>query len=334
MSGNDNKLHYVHRLNYTTQERLVGLFVLAAIVLLIASLAFSRHSSYLFADKFTLHAYMQNAQGVTPETAVRVSGVEVGRVESVDLAEDNRIQVTLRILERFRDLIRTDSVASLNKLSVLGNAVIEITPGDPALPVLADSGTIPVREAASLDEMIARITPAMENLVAAAERLGAVGAQIEPGTVTAAMQDMAATTANLRDITARIRAGEGAAGRLLADEKFSADLAETLEGTLTALKLTSQRLEELRPVLDNTRDATGELPALIAESRELAAQLNVTVSALNRQVEQLPDMVLRTRALMDEAERTLRAIQNTWPVSSSIANEPAPEILPPQPPND
>lgn len=313
---------------------MAGLFVILALLFLVAALAFNRQSSFLFAEKFTLHARMKNAQGVGTDTAVRISGVEVGQVSAIDLGEDNRIVVTLRIREQFHPLIRTDSEAALNKLSVLGNAVLEISAGNPDLPEIPDGGSIRVKESVSLDEMIARVTPAMENLVAAAEKLGGIGAGIEPENVTRTLEDLAVTTANLRDITTRMRAGDGAVGRLLADEKFSADLAASLEATLSALQLTSQRLHDLGPVLDNTQMATSELPELIRQSRELATQLTMTVNTLNGQVEQMPDMVLRTRALMDQAQRTLEALQNTWPISSSMKEETQRDVLPPQPVND
>src|SRR5689334_18162863 len=66
------QVHYIHRLNYTARERLVGVFVLTSILLLFLMLVFSKDAARLFAKKFTLHAYITNAQGVSTDTHVFV----------------------------------------------------------------------------------------------------------------------------------------------------------------------------------------------------------------------------------------------------------------------
>ena len=48
------QVHYIHRLSYTARERLVGVFVLLAILLLFLTVAFNRQTEDFFAPKFTL----------------------------------------------------------------------------------------------------------------------------------------------------------------------------------------------------------------------------------------------------------------------------------------
>ena len=65
----------------------------------------------------------------------------------------------------------------------------------------------------------------------------------------------------------------------------------------------------------------------------LVRQINETVAVMSDQLYQFPDLVPRTRVVLEEMERTLKAIQNTWPVSGSIApSEPA-RLLAPRPSN-
>ena len=136
------RIHYVHRLSYTALERLVGAFVLIALLLLVVLFVYSREAKTLFADKFVLIAYMRNAQSITTDTKVLISGIEVGEVRTVDLGDDNLIRVELEVLERFHSLVHQDSRASLSKLSMIGKATIEVSAGTIELPLIPDGGVI------------------------------------------------------------------------------------------------------------------------------------------------------------------------------------------------
>lgn len=265
----DGRTHYIHRLSYTAQERLVGAFVLSGFVLLLLLVVFSREAQTLFADKFTLQAYMNNAQGVTVDTEVLISGVEVGRVRSLDVTENNVIRVEMELLERFHSLVREDSRAALSKLSMIGKPSIEIRAGNPSLPELPDGGTVALAESLSIDQLMTDLAPAMKNFLRILERFDQVAQAVDP-------QDVGGTARNL-----------------------------------------------------NT--ASGDLPALVNEMQRVVAQLNTTMGTVNYEMQQLPDLVLRSRQLMEQLDRTLYGAQNTWPLSSSVPPPPEQQLVDPRP---
>lgn len=92
-----DRVHYIHRLSYTARERLVGAFVLIAIALMFIALLFNQQTARLFERKFTLHAYIHNAQGINTDTPVVVSGLNVGTVSATGITPGNRISLTMRI---------------------------------------------------------------------------------------------------------------------------------------------------------------------------------------------------------------------------------------------
>src|SRR5260221_2746023 len=100
------RVHYIHGLSYTMQERLVGAFVLSALVIGALLFFYSGQATTLFAKKFAITATLRNAQGLGPDAKVFISGVEVGRVKSIDITEMNDIRLTLVLLERFHGLVR------------------------------------------------------------------------------------------------------------------------------------------------------------------------------------------------------------------------------------
>lgn len=263
------RVHYLHRLSYSTQERLVGAFVLSGLLLMFLLGVYSRETATLFAEKFTVVTYMKDARGVTVDTQVLMSGVQVGRVRRLEVVGDNLIRVEIEMLERFHPLLRRDARAALSKLSMIGKPSIEIRGGSADQPELADGESIPLTEPPDLDQILTDLAPAMRNIQQILERLSAISGAIEPGHVGAVTRNLSA--------------------------------------------------------------ASGDLPALIGEARTVVGQMNTTMTTINYEMQQLPDLVLRSRQLMDEMDRTLQGVQNTWPVSGAMAPPPGQQVVEPRP---
>ncbi len=74
-----------------------------------------------------LFATFDDIGGLSPRSSVRVGGVRVGRVESIDLDEDLRARVRLNLA---RDLeLSIDSAAAIRTSGLLGDQFIALEPG-------------------------------------------------------------------------------------------------------------------------------------------------------------------------------------------------------------
>ena len=94
----------------------------------------------------------KEATQLAVEADVRISGVPVGRVKTVEPdAETGRSTATIELQQRYAPLPQ-DSKAILRQKTLLGETYVELTPGDP------DDGTIP--EGGSLEE--GQISPTVE----------------------------------------------------------------------------------------------------------------------------------------------------------------------------
>ncbi len=330
----EKRTHYIHSLSYTARERLTGAFVLIAIALLFAALAFNQQTARFFARKFTLYAYLHNAQGVSIGTPVTASGLFVGSVSNISITPNNRIAITMRILQKNHKLIRVDSRAGLSKLSLLGNAAIEITAGSPDKPLMPDGATIPLAEPLSVDQIMAQVAPVLEHVKDTLAKIDAVSSKIDPQDVVHVVNNLAVVSANLKAISGQLASGQGTAGKLLYDRDTAANVTDAVQALAGTLKETQASLKTIQPLLANANTASADLPALIAQSRKLITQLNTTIGTVNYQLQALPDMVMRTRQILDNTDQTLQAIQNTWPISSSVPKATRTVITPVHPPNE
>ncbi|MGH7193371.1 MAG: MlaD family protein, partial [Candidatus Saccharimonadales bacterium] len=295
--------------------------------LLFLALVFNQQTARYFQKKFVLHAYMHNAQGINTDTHVIVSGLDVGNVSAVGITPDNRIAITMKILEKYHNLIRADSKAGLSKLSVLGNTAIEITAGSPNRPPIPNNATIRLEEPLSVDQILAQVAPVLDNVKSTLARLDEISTQIDPKQVGLIVQNLAAVSTNLKSVSGQMASGHGTIGKLLYDPHTEADLA----GAIQSLNVSLKNLQQL---VKNASAASNDLPDLVSHGTLLVNQLNTTMGGVNAQMQSLPAMVLQTRQVLDNTDRTLRALQNTWPISSSVAPPPAEKVVAPRPPND
>lgn len=111
-------------------ELFVGLFVALAIAALIMlALKVANQGSAGTGDTYRLYAKFDNIGGLKERSAVKVGGVTIGRVESIQLdPEDFTPVVALSISEQYTSFPETSSVSILTS-GLLGEQYVGFQPG-------------------------------------------------------------------------------------------------------------------------------------------------------------------------------------------------------------
>jgi len=288
---NDNKrnnAHYIHRLSYTTQEQLVGVFVLAAIALLAWLLITSQKTQNLFEEHITLYGSMDSIRAVEEGTNIIISGLNIGTVSEINIDSSNNLIITMRILKKYQKLIRTDSVAELLsfKFALLGKSFIEISAGSPELPVLEDGSTLSIKESLNLGKLLAQVEPVIHTLHDSINRMNEILNAIEPKQISQNIDNLQSISDDLKVVITQINKGKGLAGSVIYNE----DLQKDVLGSAANLK--------------NITDKT-----------------LILVESLQQRVDEIPELTEKVKPLLDEADKTLKATQNIWPLSGSMPED-------------
>ena len=296
---NTPRTHYIHRLSYSAQERIVGAFLLIAIGILVWLLFTSESSKISFEEYFTLYGELEPNQSVNTNSEVIISGLTAGNVEDVSINQQNKIVVTLRMLERYHSLIRTDSVARIEALNlgVINKSVIEFSVGNPELPLMADGSKINIKSSFDIKKLMATLAPALDNLVSTIEQANQLLAAIDPVVVSDSINNLNAISKDVRAITAQVKSGDGVANQVIYDNALASNM---------------------RAIASNLDVAT--------------AQFDRLLSVINKELESVPGLMKKVEPLIKEADKTIKATQRIWPLSSAIGDEKKTERLTPQAP--
>lgn len=116
----------------------------------------------LKADGYRFTVPFKEAGQLAQEADVRISGVRVGTVKSIKTDPvSGRSKVVVQMLPQYSP-VAEDSRAMLRAKSLLGENYLELTPGNPSGPFVADNGTLPqgnIKPSVELDEIFRAFDP-------------------------------------------------------------------------------------------------------------------------------------------------------------------------------
>ena len=113
-------------------------------------------------DGYQITVPFKEAGQLAQQADVRISGVRVGTVKAIVTdPKSGSSNVTVEMLPQYSP-VATDSRAMLRAKSLLGETYLELTPGNPDGPFVADNGTLPrgnIKPSVELDEIFRAFDP-------------------------------------------------------------------------------------------------------------------------------------------------------------------------------
>lgn len=178
----------------------LGAFILGTISILVLGIFIIGSKKFLFTPTYTLRTKFANVVGLQAGADVLIGGVHSGTVRSIDLPHKagDQVAVVLEINSSTRDIIKQDSVATIETEGLLGNQFVAVSFGSADKPEVKDGDTIasvaPLEMGAMLDKankILDSGKTAMVNITQVTEHLNSVSAKIDQGkgTVGALVND-------------------------------------------------------------------------------------------------------------------------------------------------
>ena len=122
-----------------------------ALVVIVVGCYFGFTKANPFANPYELQAVFDNVNNLKPRSPVRIAGIEVGKVTKVEPIEegDGAARVTMEIQDKGLPIHEDAEIKVRPRIFLEGNFFVDIQPGSPSAPELADGGTIPMGQTAA-----------------------------------------------------------------------------------------------------------------------------------------------------------------------------------------
>jgi phospholipid/cholesterol/gamma-HCH transport system substrate-binding protein len=122
-----------------TTEFKTGMIVVLAVI---TGVVFYAKTTDLSAKPYKLVTYFNYAEGIKPDSIVKLSGIDVGRVEKIEFKymPETKIELVLSLDKKAK--IHEDSIAFISTSGMIGDAYIGITPGSSDKAYVREGATL------------------------------------------------------------------------------------------------------------------------------------------------------------------------------------------------
>lgn len=241
----------------------VSIVVLAMLMVM----AFKADSLPLIGGGTTYYANFSEAGGLKTGDEVRVAGVRVGKVDSIEL-DGNQVKVGFKIREKVN--FGENSGAGVRVKTLLGDMFLELQPAGEGQ--MKAGATIPVDR-----------TESPYDVVEAFEGLADTSANIDKDQLAAALTTLADLTRSTPEEFQAALTGVSDLSRNLAAKD------ERIESLLTQLDRVTKVLDERDEDLIALMNDANQLFAALVERREAVHNLLISTQQLSKELSQLVD---------------------------------------------
>ncbi len=230
--------------------------------------------------------YFQNAAGLEKDAPVRVAGVTVGKVISVDLS-DGKAEVEVLFTKPVK--LYSNAVAKIETMGLMGEKYVEINPGHPPASPLPPGATIKNTQVpASMDEVMSSLNQLLTKFNQALvtpdgkNRLAIIMDKVTQLTnsVNKVVNDVDTVVVENRETVRKVL--ENA---LALSEMLKEDLPQILDNvnTLTTQlsQMTLENRQDIRQIVVNLKEATAKAPQIAQNLDRLTQKLQKLLNQKN-----------------------------------------------------
>ncbi len=189
----------------------LGAFIVTTLAFLALGTFIIGNKQYLFTPTYRLKAQFANVVGLDVGAGVRVGGVHRGAVHSIDLPHQpgDKITVVMDLDSRTHDIIKQDSVASIETEGLLGNEYMAISFGTAGAANVHNGDTISSQPPIAMSDLIKKSRDILDSS-------------------QQAIKNVTLATASLSSVSAKIDQGQGTVGELINNKTTYLALNQTM----------------------------------------------------------------------------------------------------------
>ena len=188
----------------------LGAFIFMTLAILAIGVFIIGSNQFLFSSTYKLKAQFDNVAGLATGADVQVGGVHSGTVQSIRLPHKpgEKVTVVMNLDKSTHEIIKQDSVASIETEGLLGNQFLSISFGSPGQPEVNNGDVIQGAPPLLMADMLKKANGILESSQDAVE-------------------NTTQATAHLNSVSSKIDSGQGTVGALVNDKQLYNNLQQT-----------------------------------------------------------------------------------------------------------
>jgi phospholipid/cholesterol/gamma-HCH transport system substrate-binding protein len=269
-------------------ESRLGIFVLLAFVAAVVVIEMLGGPEH-FMRGYHLWALFDNVQELKVGDRVKMAGVEVGRVEKIQL-EGEKAKVIMKMKHNVE--VKTDSVATIKYTGLMGQNFVSLDFGTDNAPLARDDARLASKEQPDLSVVMAKIDDVATGVQNLTKSFSGLKIDELLGPFIDFMKDnrapLTATISNINSVSSQVAQGKGTVGKLIYDQTlYDSALASVtnLQSTMADAQVTLAHAREIVDQINAGQGTVGKLvkdPTLYNETATAMTQAKEILQKVNQ----------------------------------------------------
>lgn len=297
----------------------LGTFVLIATGCLLLGLYYIGSKKNIFHSTIDVSANFSNVGGLMPGNNVRFNGINVGTVSKVFATSDTTIKVLFTIDKESTAFISKSDLAAVGTDGLLGNKLINITPGKNSALLIEDGDVMNTTNPMQMDIALRTLTMTGDNLKVITDNLREFSGNMnEPNSFWHLFKDTLfaynvkssvvnlklmsnqalLVTGDLHGITEGIKQGKGSLGALITDTVLSSKI--------------KQVVVKFEKIGDSAAIISGDLSQIVKNLKQGKGSMGILLND-TMLIHNLNASVLRIDTAAESFDENMKALHSSWP---------------------
>ncbi|HEY0883072.1 MAG TPA: MlaD family protein, partial [Archangium sp.] len=237
----------------------VGLLVIGAGAILFFFLTFVKKGGMKEDESVLLHGYFRDASGLNQRSRVQIAGIGVGEIIAIELS-GLKAKVTMRIRKDLQ--VREDATLTKRSESLLGDYMLDLTPGTEGQRVLVDGDEVKrVLDASGMEQLMGTMSGIATDIQAVTGALrNVLGNEQGQGSMEAIVKNMVALTETMQ--------------RMIADSAAKLDLilanVQAVSGDVRAI--TGRESQSINTIVKNVETISTDVRDVMASIKKIVGE--------------------------------------------------------------
>jgi len=280
----------------------VGALIAGGLAIICFAIFSIGHGTRVLRRTNTIETHFHRINGLQAGAPVALSGVNIGAVDSISFPDDphaDYVIVKMWIVAADLARVRSDSIAQIDTMGLLGDKYIEITGGNSQSPSLAPNEVLASQDPVDFQALLQKhgANEMIDNAIEISRSLKSILDSIDKGHSIVAelikgspkdeappltLADLRTTFDNMNKLAvqmnsmlAKVNEGRGLAGAMLSDKTDGKKLLDEVQTAATSMKATAQKMSLL---MDRFNKGNGAVQRLLSDE-QYANQLLANMQA-------------------------------------------------------
>jgi len=280
----------------------LGFFVVVGLILLISSLYLIGSKRDLFSSTIKVNVTFHNVNGLMEGNNVRFSGIDVGTVSKIEIASDTILHVELVIDKSVARFISSSSLASIGTDGLMGNKLVNISPGNGIGKSLEEGTTLSSLKPIDTDEALRTLNKTNDNLQFITNDVKIITQRFSSKNtlwsilldsnvaknlkqsitnINATTKSAADLAKNLNSTMMEVKNGKGTFGTLLTDTLMAANMNQAVTNFNQSSKNAVTITNDLNTIVGNIKKGEGSVGSLLKDTTT-SHNLNSAIISLDK----------------------------------------------------